>query len=514
MFIDSTTLPENTTIKADVCIIGAGAAGITLARDLAGGNRRIVVFESGGFDFNQETQHLYEGDVIGQPFTPLDADRLRYLGGSTNHWSGSCRPFDASDFEGWPFESTALENYYRRAQEILQLGPFSYEPHDWITDQTPLIDFGSAGLFRNGVFQNSPPTRFGTVYRQDLESAKNVSVYLQANLINIQTNDTASEVSGLGLACLNGRRFRAHARHYVLATGGIENARLLLNSDRVQKGGLGNGFDLVGRYFMDHAYVDDGATILFTDPHRKLDFYALHPVRGQRVQGYLIPTPELRKKEGWPALCLGINPGNPPSAEFAKQSLLTVYRSLMSGHIPDHLGFHVANILAGVEMRAMNLYYKLTQTAPDYYTTNYIVGPTPDPESRVTLIDTVDAIGLRRVKLDWRLPSDFDQTIRRVHEILAQELGRTGLGRLRMNPSASGSEARKNAFNAHHHMGTTRMHTDPRQGVVDANCRVHEIANLFIAGSSVFPTYSFDDPTMTIVALALRLSDHLKSLLT
>jgi choline dehydrogenase-like flavoprotein len=511
MFIDSTTLADNTTIKADVCIIGAGAAGITLARDLAGGKRRIAVFESGGFEFKQDTQRLYEGTVVGQSFIPLDADRLRYLGGSTNHWSGSCRPFDAGDLEGWPFDGTVLESYYRRAQEILQLGPYSYEPREWVTEEAPLIDLGAAGLFHTGMFQNSPPTRFGAVYRQDLQTADNVSVYLQANLVNIETNDNASEVSGIVLACLDGRRFRAHARHYVLATGGIENARLLLNSDHVQKGGLGNGFDLVGRYFMDHAYVDDVATILFTDPHPKLEFYTLHTVRGQRVQGYLTPTPELRRKEGWPPFSLGINLGNPPSAEFAKQSLLTVYRSLMSGQIPDHFGMHVANILAGVEMHAIQMYYSLMHSEPDYYTTSFVIGPAPDPESRVTLIDTVDAIGLRRVKLDWRLPANFDQIMQRSHEILAQELGRSGTGRLRINAAVSGPEARKNAFNSHHHMGTTRMHADARQGVVDANCRVHGIANLFIAGSSVFPTYSFDDPTMTIVALALRLSDYLKS---
>ena len=132
----------------------------------------------------------------------------------------------------------------------------------------------------------------------------------------------------------------------------------------------------------------------------------------------------------------------------------------------------------------------------------------------MTLIDTVDALGLRRVKLDWRLPGDFEQTMRRAHEILAEELGRNGLGRLRMNSSETGHDPMKAIDNAHHQMGTTRMHTDPRQGVVDEHCRVHGIANLFIGGSSVFPTYSFDNPTMTIVALTLKLSDHLKSLST
>jgi len=265
---------------------------------------------------------------------------------------------------------------------------------------------------------------------------------------------------------------------------------------------------------MDHAYIKDTSTILFTDAHPKLGFYDTHIVREQEVQGYLVPTPELRREEGLPVFSLGITPGHPPGTDFAKQSLLDVYRTLLSGHFPDHLTFHVANILAGVEMRAIGLYHRITQTRPKDYSTTYIVGSSPNPESRVTLIGTVDALGQRRVKLDWRLPADFVKNMRRAHELFAQELGRNGLGRLRMNPSITDSEAPENVLNAHHHMGTTRMHSDPRQGVVDENCRVHGIANLFIAGSSVFPTYSFDDPTMTIVALALRLSDHLKTLIT
>jgi choline dehydrogenase-like flavoprotein len=510
MFFDSTTLPENTVIEADICIIGAGAAGITLARDLAGGNRRIAVFESGGFDFSQETQQLYDGEVVGQPFTPINADRLRFFGGTTNHWSGSCRPFDEADFEGWPFERSALEPYYRRAQDICQLGPYTYAPEDWMTEETPPLDFGPQARFRSGVFQFSPPTRFGPVYRQDLEAASNISVYLNANLVTIETNDNASEVTGLGFACLNGPRFRAHARHYVLATGGIENPRILLNANHVQKQGLGNQFDLVGRYFMDHASINNSAMLLFKEPHPKLGFYDLNPVRGQRAMGYVYPTPELRHEEGLPPFNITITPGSPPDTYFSKASLLTVYRTLLSGHWPDHIGFHLEKIFAAVELRAPQMYQRVTHTTPQGFSTAYMVGCPPDPESRVALIDTVDALGLRRVELDWRLPPDFEKTMLRAHELLGQELGRNGLGRLRMNSSAT----MQNVVNAHHHhhMGTTRMHTNPREGVVDENCRIHGIANLFVAGSSVFPTYSFDDPTMTIVALSLRLSEHLKSL--
>jgi choline dehydrogenase-like flavoprotein len=515
MFIDSRTLPENTEVQGDVCIIGAGPAGITLALELASNNRRIVVFESGGFEFSAQTQRLFDGEVTEQGFIPLDADRLRFLGGATNHWSGSCRPFDPSEFVGWPFEITALENYYRRSQQILQLGPYSYDPRDWITEQTPLLDFGTSARFENRMFQySSPAMRFGVAYRTELQNADNVSVYLHANLIDIETNRSASEVSGVALACLNGRRLRAHARHYVLATGGIENARLLLSSDRVRQGGLGNEFELVGRYFSDHPVVYNVATIKFTDPQPKLDFYDTSFVRGQMVQGYIAPSPALRKEQQLPAFIVGLSLGSNPAGDNAKGSLQIAYKYLLAGHFPRSLKYHAMNILTGVERRARKLYYSLPGCAPVEYSTSYSVELHPDPDSRVTLTNAVDALGMRRVKVDWRLPGDFIETLRRAHALLAEELSRHNLGTLRMNPGVNTLKAARNFSSGHHHMGTTRMHTDPGKGVVDANCRVHGIGNLFIAGSSVFPTYSSDDPTMTILALTLRLSDHLKSLLT
>lgn len=510
MFIDATTLPENNEIEADVCIVGAGAAGITLARDLSDSSLRIALFESGSFEFDQETQDLYDGDVVGQSFTPLEVDRLRYFGGTTNHWAGSCHPFDPIDFEGWPYQQDVLDPYYRRAQDICQLGPYTYDPADWTADDKLPLDLGPGARFQSGVYQVSPPTRFGQVYRPDLETANNVSVYLNANLINIETNESASVVTGLALACLNGRHFRAKARYYVLAAGGIESPRLLLNSNKIQKEGLGNGNDLVGRYFMDHASVRNAGTILFTDPNPKLGFYYLRPVRDDyRVMGYLTPTPELRRAEGLPAFSIGITPEASPYTGLARPSLLTIYRSLMDGHIPDRLMFHLGNVWTGVEQRLRQLYWKANE--PESFSTGYIVGCPPDPQSRVTLTDNLDVLGLRRVKLDWRLPGDFERTMRRGLEILGEELGRSGLGRLRINSSATGKDPVNEICNAHHHMGTTRMHTDPKQGVVDEHCRVHGIANLFVAGGSVFPTYSFDNPTMTIVALSLKLSEHLKS---
>ena len=248
MLVDARTLPHNHTIQADICIVGAGAAGITLACDLIGSAKTVAVLEGGDLAISSESQSLYQGEVVGHAFTPLDRDRLRFLGGTTNHWSGSCRPFQSSDFEAWPFGAEVMDAYYRRAQTVCQLGPYSYDPQDWKSAEAVPIDFPAGARLRSGVFQYSPPTRFGSVYRDQLTSAHNVTVYLNANVIDIETHEGSNEVTGLKVACFSGTRMRARARQYVLGAGGIETPRLLLNANQVRSAGLGNENDLVGRH--------------------------------------------------------------------------------------------------------------------------------------------------------------------------------------------------------------------------------------------------------------------------
>jgi choline dehydrogenase-like flavoprotein len=502
VFIDARTLASEAVVEADICIVGAGAAGITLARALANDKLRIALFESGGLDFDPETQEFYAGENVGRPCPPLDVDRLRYFGGTTNHWSGGCNPFHESDFQDWPFGRRELDPYYRIAQTVCQLGPYSYVATDWETATSNHIDFGPSARFVTGMYQSNP-TRFGEVYRQDLEQSKQVLVYLYANLVEIEATANSAQISGLQFSRLDRKRFSARGRYFVLATGAIENARLLLCSTKSSPNGIGNKFDLVGRYFMDHGVVRDYASILFSDVTSG-SFYRFHDVRGQHVSGYFYATPETAEKERLPPFCISLTLGH-PDTDLAPSSLNAIYQNLKMGRLPPDYSTHVGNIYEAVKWKLETWKRRLLATEPSHFATLYIAGAAPNPESRVTLTDSVDALGLRRIKLDWRLPSDFDEKMRRAHEILASELGRAGLGRLHVNPE-------HDILNAHHHMGTTRMHREPNHGVVDENCRVHGIENLFIAGSSVFPSYSFDDPTMTIVALALRLADRLKAL--
>ncbi|HEU4616718.1 MAG TPA: FAD-dependent oxidoreductase, partial [Gammaproteobacteria bacterium] len=282
MIIDARGVAEGTRLDADVCIIGAGAAGITLARELAGGPLDVCLLESGGLTPDARTQALYEGKNVGWPYYSLDALRLRFFGGTTNHWGGVCRPLDDIDFaarswvpsSGWPFGKAELDPYYRRAHEVCQLGPYDYDVAA-IEDASRQRFHLDAARLETTMCQYSPPTRFGQVYREALERAPNVRTYLYANAVDLVPVESGRALSHVQAATLEGARFTVHARRFVLATGAIENARLLLASNGNRAGGLGNDHDLVGRFFMEHLSFPAGLLVP-TMPGAAFKLYTQH----------------------------------------------------------------------------------------------------------------------------------------------------------------------------------------------------------------------------------------------
>lgn len=515
MLIDARTLPEATRITADIAIVGGGAAGIAIARELIGRGLEVVLLESGGLDYDNDTQDLYAGEISGNPSLALDASRLRYLGGTSNHWAGYCRPLDPVDFaarpwvphSGWPIDRAALEPYYQRAHPVLQLVSDDYEPANWAA-QMPTIFTAPVmqGRLRPVVFQQSPPTNLGTTYRAALERATDVTVYLWANLTELVTDATTRVVEHLAMACLDGRRFTVAARHVVLATGGIENARLLLVSNRQATAGLGNGHDLVGRYFMDHpAY--EAATVLLDAPSA----IARAPV-GQMIETLCGIDPAVEEAEGLLRFVTSIQPARPAAGEPAGYvALRDLSRTLRRGIWPDDLMGRLGTVLTDLG-GTTSAFYRRFFTEAELLALRVHVELAPNPDSRVTLIDQRDALGLNRVRLHWQLGELDRRSLRRNLEIVGEAVGAAGLGRLRLADWLLEDGFAIPGNGSHHHIGTTRMSDDPKTGVVDRDCRVHGMHNLFIAGSSVFPTEGFANPTLTIVALGLRLADHLESL--
>jgi hypothetical protein len=200
MLRDARELDDVGMIECDLCIVGGGAAGITLARSFIGKALRVCLLESGGLEIEEEIQALYRGKNLGLPYFDLDTCRLRFFGGSTNHWAGRCRPLDELDFaprpwvrlSGWPISRADLEPFYRQAQELCQLGAYDYTPEPWLDPGQQVLPFDPAILLSR-VWQFSPPTAFGEVYRAELESAVNVDVLLHASVVDITTSESGAE---------------------------------------------------------------------------------------------------------------------------------------------------------------------------------------------------------------------------------------------------------------------------------------------------------------------------------
>ena len=492
VLIDTRKVDATEAVRCDLCLIGAGAAGITIARKLRSSGLEVCLLEAGGFELDLEAQDLYAGPAEGTVLRPesryLTRSRLRYFGGSTNHWTGFCRPLDDIDFtvrswvpsSGWPFPKSALESYYEEAAAVVQVPAFDGKNDEgvgWGAD-TALTDDSA---FLTKQFHFSPPTRFGGHYRAELSASSHVRVYLNANVIGIDMNDAGTRVVRLRASTLSGNQIGIQSRGYVLAAGGIENARLLLASDGLQPNGVGNDHDLVGRYFMEHPHVRDAGEVVLTNP---LSDPLTYSRRGP-LRAVLCPSEALQRTHQLLNCSLMLNFDMSQESPPAVRRVWSALSHVEHVEPPDASARSESPPWSGCYVRAEQA---------------------PDAASRVTLSHERDALGMRRAQLDWRMQSIDIDSIKRTIELLGLELGRTGRGRVRHNidPLARWTEV----SGGDHHMGTTRMSDSAAQGVVDRNCQVHGVGNLYVAGSSVFPTVGFANPTLTIVALALRLADH------
>lgn len=525
MFVDSPTLPDQTEIETDICIVGAGAAGITLGQELTGSSLKVVLLESGGFEFEKATQALYEGESVGVPYNLYDT-RARFFGGSTNWWAGWCRPLDPDDFavrdwvpnSGWPIDRRHLQPYYERATPVCGIAMDDFDFSGWkrkldIPSRSVLCK--DSQLLDTKVSPNNPQRRcFGEYYRQQIKNAANITCYLHANVVAINTNDTASEVKGVRVKCLDGKEFSVKAKYFVLASGGIENARLLLLSNQIETQGLGNRYGLVGRFFMDHLRLPS-LPIRFLKPGRPSRLYdSMYGLKTWKAVATLTPKESVRKEYQITKYKSYVNAAFFGEDNAGFEALMRLYRRTQFGGPSNGTVMDLAKIIGNlplVSVAAFGHYFH-----PDWMIRKYnlrgIMEQAPNPDSRVTLSHAKDSLGCNRVRIDWRFTELDKKTSYFGQKIIAGELESGNIAEVcngALHDKESWSPEMKWTW---HHMGTTRMHENEKYGVVDPNCRVHGMKNLFIAGSSVFPTGGNDLPTLTIVALSLRLSDHLKSL--
>lgn len=548
MLVDyrQTDVPDD--FDAQLCIVGAGPAGIILARQFLGTSIRVCLLEGGGLSGTADTQALYAGESIGNPALDPAACRLRAFGGSTNVWGGGCMPLSRLDLDardwvphsGWPLDYAQLHPYYERARQWLSIQQHSFDDGGFHTPaaRKPL-DFDPHCLVnRNFVLS---PVFFGSAFRDELARSDNVHVVLHANLLELQASPAADSVQHARIGSLAGRRGKVHARQFVLACGGIENARLLLLSNSVAAEGLGNAHGLVGRYFMDHPRGRLGtlrapSTTAITRPYDRTGgkgaapafpelCLAEHAMRQHRMLSGRVrpvavegePPPGIRAMRKLRSRLHRARPDEGDSLEGQMSSALSLNpQDTSAAPTRENLGKLALQMAPGIGDIARGMLNKLAHqpvVKPDHVDVIGYFEQAPNPDSRIRLGESTDALGQRKVCIDWRL-TDLDwHTYRTASRLFGEQLAHACDGRFQQDEWLDDDNTQPRLQGTAHHMGTTRMSDDPSTGVVDRNGRVHGVDNLHVVGSSVFPTGGWAFPTFTIAALSLRLAEHLKDYL-
>ncbi len=489
--------------KFDVCICGAGVTGITLALKLSR-KLNVILLEGGGFEYTDHSQDLYFGKSIGQDYFDLAATRLRYFGGTSNHWAGWCHPLDSHDFtskpyvkhSGWPIERSNLDPYLKEAEYILDITEDSEEgQRDSQEDIGNTI--GASTDFRQFKYKWSAPTRFGEKYKAEIERLPHLACYLNANIVDMSLFENLSAMEHVEVRNFTGKTFKIHAQTFVLAAGGIENPRILLNCNSQIQTGLGNDHDLVGRFFTEH-------------PNKTVASFVLEDKAKEVIA------------KNWTSDRRNGNWYFSPSRNFMDQNKILNFGILVELHRKPNSGATFNETLKSLVCRsqwAQSAAEKLQGDAMDCPSEDgwirIVSEQAPNPWSRVNLGQEVDRFGMRRVVLDWKLSEIDKRTIQRATIRLGEIFAGQGLGRLHIDDwlVSEGLDFPDNdAIASNHHMCTTRMGETPRDGVVDPNQRVFGIDNLYVGGSSVFATSGFEGPTITIVQMTLRLADHLNTI--
>lgn len=545
MISDAEAIEQGACLRPDVCIVGAGAAGISLALSLCGQGLKILLLESGGMQEDATTQSLYAGEVVDERLhSPPDKYRQRRFGGSTAIWGGRCVPFDPIDFErrdwvpdsGWPIRYEDLAPFYPQANRLAEAGRFAYDADAVFgAGNSPLVRrLVSKVVLTNSLERFSCPTHFGQRYEARLRVARDIEVLLGANCTRVVLQPDGRSVRELSVSTLGGKRFRVAARSSVLALGGLETARLLLASRDVAPQGVGNDHDVVGRYYMCHIAGNVGQLTLTGSPAEVQHGYLRSP-DGIYCRRRLSIAPQEQRRFGllngvarlhFPRIADPAHGNGVLSGLFLARNLISYeYGKRLRDGVEGGLAMqarHLRNVLCDpLDTLSFVGHWAFKRTLAQRKFPSVILRnrtnrfsleihseQAPRRDSRVTLCESVDALGMPRLRVDWRYGREDIASVRRMLDLVALELQQTGSGRLQVDPATLEQDLVRFGAYGGHHIGTTRMGVDPRNSVVDADCRVHGVQDLYIASSSVFPTSSQANPTLTLIALALRVGKH------
>ncbi len=552
MIVTKNTFQPGQKLDADICIIGSGPAAISMALSLDASSLSVILLTGGSWTETIANQDLYRGKVFPQgSHEPLEENRRRQFGGTSSAWGGRCIPFEPIDFKsrswvpdsGWPITYNDLLPYYHEAADLCQIGRFEFNAQKaFPSSRQEILDgMDSEELVSYSLERWSPPVHFGKTYRTTLENSTNVQVLLDAHVLSIQTEENTGRISHVDVT-MEGIRLAVHATNFVLAAGGIENARLLLHSTNNRfPTGLGNQNDNVGRYYMVHI-SGIFAEVKLSDKKKLMADFERDTGGIYCRRRWWFPESAQDANKLLNTIFFLYHPTTTTghrdvlfSSRFVAKSILailsqkSVTRSLNKARqLTSALKEHAVNIakngffeipalirLSVQRMAKRRLPYLLPSKRNDYWGLYFQAEQAPNRDSRVCLSSSqIDAFGVPRAEVRLAfLDADIDSVVR-THTLFVNKFISRKLGEIRYSEKGLRQFLRERVktFNsASHHIGTTRMSDNPQTGVVDKNAKVYGLDNLYIAGSSVFPTGGHANPTLTIVAHALLLANYLKS---
>lgn len=526
MFIDGNLATDIPETAYDVLVIGGGPAGITLTHELRGRGLRIALLESGGLDFSSDVQLLNDGVVEGNKEFDLLAGRLRFFGGTSNHWGGHCTPLDPVDFDrapasgltGWPITRRDLELFYERAHDYCDLGTYRYDYRAFMRPSRNDLLMPDNPDLQTAILRQSPPTKFGEKYAAILGDSEDVHVWLNTNAVSL---DIAADgdVRSVRTRTLGGPERSFTTRVVVLACGTVEATRLLLYSNALSGARFGNASDLLGRCYMDHP--SGGAAFLyFSEPVREKLYWAdikEHTDNGIPLHFVLRPTDEFLLRTGLPNSHYFLIPFKTDDSDRqrraeASSSLRSLKRikKWVSGGGPDEfqLSRHYCNFITKADSFLAEQAIKLAGgDTVEQVLLKYESEQLPTRSNYVALGPDRDALGVPRPVVRWAPTQDDIDAVIETATRVGRFVGEVGLGRLQLEDHSD--HPYWGMTTAWHQLGTMRMATTENFGVVDTDCRVFGTSALYVASGAVMPTIGRANPTLTIVALSIRLADHL-----
>ncbi len=494
MFRDLKDFSSKKILNYDICIVGTGPAGLSVAKKLLGTELRVAILESGGLEPESRYQELNEGKNSGPRFLSLDGARLRCFGGAGKLWAGHCAPFEDDEFKaksfihlsGWPISSNDLNLYYKQAASMLGISYEKFFNEDYLgktLSEKSFKEFKRKNSFLTSTVKQISSSKnrdFSEKYKSDFEASTNTDIIFHSTVTEINLFNDGKDVESVTIANLDGNNATVKSKIFVLACGALENPRILLSSNKYYKEGIGNSYGFVGSYFMSHPGVQNVARIYKTDNKTCIS-----------------DSKQLSTHKVFFEVS---------SNERSKSNIL---RHSLSIKVNDNITREMIDFFKNKS----NCEVEDLQEIPLVWDLDVGLEQPPRKKNKLKLDTNKDALGMRKINMFWDNLSDIEKdTVVKSVKTMARELGVLGTGKIRFKKELLNGESYKFEDSINHHIGTTRMSDSPKTGVVDKNCKVFGLSNLYIASSSVFATSSVVNPTYTIIALSLRLGDHIKNI--